>query len=181
MQYKIIKKFGPGSDGWSEYAAWAGMQACSDFYSIDHMQRTELFSPVTDEDWGNCTFTDDSRPLIGNLAYANKVCSRLESAEVVGVIKDPKTENGIIPDCHILMGYDILDGYDDISLLTNWGGLKEGIKNLKINSHGLVDDLEHAYQLEHMLRSEFLEDGHAQACNVWTVFKIVASTNPILP
>ena len=51
MKYIIVDKYGPGIEGWESYAEWAGLQHCTEYYSINN---GSLFEPVTKEDWENC-------------------------------------------------------------------------------------------------------------------------------
>jgi hypothetical protein len=95
--------------------------------------RPDLFSPQTDEDWDNCINEDFKLSLINDLAYAQKISINYQNYEIVGVIINPKCNREVIPANHELMGYDIIDGYCSVSLLTNWGGKEAGVKNLKFN------------------------------------------------
>jgi hypothetical protein len=172
MIYRISATFGPQSNTWNDYIEWAGLQDCQAYYSIDGIMRTRLFIPESPEDWQNCVNADFNIYLITNLEYAQKILSRYSEAEILGVIENPKLSPEIIPPDHILMGYDILDEYNEISLLTNWGGKMEGIQNLNLNRYALFDDLEYAYELKEMLHRDFPQDDHAKGCEVWSVYKI---------
>ena len=172
MKYLIINKFGPGSENWESFAKWARLQNCQEYYSIDGLSREKLFQPESDEDWENCINEDSKIPIITDLDFAKKVIAKFSNAEIIGVIENPKSSKEIIPTNHILMGYDIIDGYCDISLLTNWGGKDGGIKNLNLNKFALIDNLDYAYHLRDMLHKDFSEDSHAEDCEVWAVYKI---------
>ena len=172
MIYRISKKFGPQDNDWDDYLEWAGLQNCQEFYSIDGMMRNGLFTPESVEDWDNCVNADFKIHLITNLDFAKKAISKYVDAEILGVIENPKFANEMIPSDHILMGYDILDEYNGISLLTNWGGKKRGVENLKLNRYALIDDLDYAYELKEMLRKNFSTDDHAKGCEVWSVYKL---------
>jgi len=172
MRYIIIKKFGPGDDGWDGYARWAGLQDCRDYYSIDEIHRKSLFQPESVEDWDNCANEDFKTHIITSLDFAKKIMPKFSGGEIVGVIEDPKVLKEKIPSGHVLMGYDVIDGGGGISLLTDWGGEVDGLKNVKFNAHALVDDVNYAYQLRETLRRDFPCDYHAKNCEVWAVYKI---------
>lgn len=172
MKYIILKKFGPGSDTWKSYVQWAGLQNCQEYYSIDGMYRESLFKPESAKDWENCINEDFKTHIITNLDFARKIIPKFPDGEIIGIIENPKSSNEEILPNHTLMGYDIIDGYNDISLLTNWGGKDEGITNLKLNNCALIDDLNYAYELKEMLRRDFSEDSHVENCKVWAVYKI---------
>ena len=172
MIYRISKKFGPQDNDWDDYLEWAGLQNCQEFYSIDGLMRPRLFTPESAEEWDNCVNADFRIHLITNLDFAKRIISNYSEAEILGVLENPKFSNEMIPSDHILVGYDIIDEYNDISLLTNWGGKKAGIQNLKINPYALIDNLEYAYELKEMLHKNFPKDDHAKACEVWSVYKL---------
>ena len=174
MIYRISKKYGPQSSDWEAYLEWSGLQNCQEFYSIDGIKRKGLFIPWTVEEWENCVNADFKINLITNLAYAKKIISDYDEGEILGVIENPGFSSEEIPPDHILMGYDILDEYNDISLLTNWGGKKRGIQNLTLNRYALLDDIDYAYQLKEMLHKNFPDDEHARACEVWSVYTIAS-------
>lgn len=172
MKYIITKKFGPHSDEWKDYAKWAGLQNCQEYYSIDGINRDSLFSPESAEDWENCINENYRLHILTNLDYAKKIMPKFPHGEIIGIIENPKTASEKIPPNHTLMGYDIIDGYNDISLLTNWGGEKDGIKNLELNKSALIADMNYAYVLKEMLHHDFSEDDHAKNCEVWAIYKI---------
>lgn len=173
MKYIIVEKFGPGDDKWKSYAKWVGLENCQGYYSIDGIIRRTLFQPESMEDWENCINEDYKLHIITNINYAKKIITKFPNGEIIGIIENPKLSNERIPMDHILMGYDIIDGYNDISLLTNWGGKDGGIiKNLKLNSSALLDNINYAYELKEMLRKDFFHDNHAEDCEVWAIYKL---------
>jgi len=172
MKYIIIKKFGPGVDGWQDYARWAKIENCREYYSIDAINRERFSKPESSKYWENCVNKDFKIHLLTNLDFAKKIISDSPNAEIVGVIENPKSSDETIPPGHTLVGYDILDRYNDISLLTNCGSEDNNIKNLKLNKYALIDDLNYAYGLKEMLRKDFPDDDHAENCEVWAVYKI---------
>lgn len=171
MKYIITEIFGPGIEGWDKYAQWAGLESCEEYYSIDGKMRKGLFSPKSAEDWKNCVNEDFQTDFITNLDYARKIVETFNNAEVIGVVKDPRSLDEYIPPNHVLMGYDIIDGDGIYSLLTNWGGREEN-KGILINKSALIDDRDFAYQLRERLHNECSEDHHAAECEVWAVYKI---------
>jgi hypothetical protein len=171
MNYIIRNRFGPGSEGWTEYSEWAGLEDCEEYYSIDGIMRKGLFSPETGEDWENCVNEDFKTHIITNVEYANKVAERLPNAEAIGIIEDPISAEEAVPSHHELVGYDILDGDGHISLVTNWGGRKENEK-IKKNRFALISQIKDAYDCKNDLRSEYPEDPHAADCEVWAIYRI---------
>ena len=169
MYYKIVEKFDSQSiDKWQSYLNWRVLNLTS-FDSVDSILRPNLFEPESDEDWSNCVNENCKLNLLTNLDYAMAILARYENAVLVGVEielqKEYQPKKG-------LLGFDIIDSYCDISLVTNWGTDKEGIINQYVMNNELIADLEKAIQIRDLLRKKFSEDSHAENCQVWAVYKV---------
>lgn len=169
MLFKVIEKFGPESgDAWTSYLEWRKFNFDS-FDSVDSMLRPDLFSPESVADWDNCVNADFKLNLITNVHYAKKVSESYDSCEIIGVDIELEDE----PESKLnLLGYDILDEYCGISLLTNWGVDEEGFINRHLQCNGLILDFKDALSLRDLLRKDYSEDGHAQACSIWAVYEV---------
>lgn len=168
MYYKIIEEFGPEGGAWASYLEARGLQLdCFD--SIDGILRPDLFEPESDNDWENCVREDRKLSLIKNLSYAKKVLSKHENATLVGV--DPELDSDYVPEENLL-GFDIIDGYCDVSLVTNWGHDEEGLFAGHIQKNGLIGTLDVAISIRNTLREKHSDDAHAEGCEVWAVYKI---------
>ena len=171
MNYLILKKFGLDCKDWCAYSKWAGLEHCTKYYSLDKTFRKSMFCPKSDEDWKNCVNEDFKTDILTNIGYAKKIIHKYPDSEVVGIIKNPILKDFDISPDHTLMGYDILDASNNVSLLTNWGekGSKE---NIQLNDFALVDDIKTVYEWAEKLRKDFATDPHACNCQVWAVFKV---------
>ncbi len=168
MYYKIVEYFGPKDDGWKSYVEFRGIEF-HPFDSVGRM-RPNLFTPESDEDWSNCVSEEYYKEnLITNLAYAKEIFNRYKNAVLVGV--DIELDDSYVPKEHLL-GYDIIDGYCDVSLLTNWGNDEEGLFTDSIQCNGLLNDLDSALRIRDTLREKYPEDGHADYCEVWAVYRV---------
>jgi hypothetical protein len=169
MYYKIVERFGPEhKDKWQSYIQWRGLDLTA-FDSVDGILRPDLFMPESKEDWDNCVNEDNKLNLITNLDYARKILGRYEDSVIVGV--EIELEEGYGPEDGFL-GYDIIDGYCDISLVTNWGTDEEDLLSEHVMTNGLIGDLNRALQIRDTLRKEFPEDAHAENCEVWAVYRV---------
>lgn len=169
MYYKIVESFGPeAGDKWQSYIAWRKL-ALTNFESVDRILRPDLFEPETADDWHNCVNEDFKLNLITSLAYARTVLARHENATLVGVEIELEAES--VPKDGLL-GFDIIDGYCDVSLITNWGTDEEDDFSEHVMPNGLIGDLAHALQIRNSLREYFPEDSHAQKCEVWAVYRV---------
>ena len=125
--------------------------------------------PESKENWHNCVNEDNKLSFITSLDYARKVLDQHENAIIVGV--DVELEEGYVPGDEFL-GFDIIDGYCDISLVTNWGSDEKGLISKYVMTNGLIGDLTRALQIRDTLRSKFPEDPHAGNCTVWGIYKV---------
>ncbi|WP_154650817.1 hypothetical protein [Reinekea blandensis] len=166
MYYKVVKKFGLdfGSD-WSSYKEWRNFEFSS-FESVDALLRPDLFEPKSDEDWDNCVNEDYKLNLITNLEYAAKVHSRFKNSDLVGVEIELETPPKETTE---LLGFDILDEYCQVSLLTNWGNNNDVI-DTSLCKNGLIGDFSEALKIRNYLRKDFKEDGHAEFCGIWAIY-----------
>jgi hypothetical protein len=170
MYYKVVERFGP-QDGerWQSYLAWRGL-GLDRFDSVDAILRPDLFVPQSAQDWDNCVNADDKLSLITDREYAIQVADRYDNAVLLGV--EIELDEGHVPQDGLL-GFDIIDEYCNVSLVTNWG--TEGgsvIDDSQIMSNGLIRDFGQALQIRDLLRGRFPEDPHAGNCEVWAVYSV---------
>jgi hypothetical protein len=169
MYYKIVERFGPeDGDRWQNYLEWRGLNLSS-FDSMDGILRPDLFKPESDEDWRNCVNEQFKLNLITNLEYARGILDRYDNSVLVGV--EIELQEGYNPEDGLL-GFDIIDSYCDVSLVTNWGTDEESIINNYVMNNGLIGALGRALQIRDLLRKEFSEDSHAENCEVWAVYRV---------
>ena len=67
------------------------------------------------------------------------------------------------------LGYDIIDGYCDVSLLTNWGNDVE-IVNRSLGSNALVPTLAQAESIHKFLTSNHGDDNHVEGSRIISVY-----------
>lgn len=171
MYYKLVERFCP-EDGkrWQSYLEWRGL-ILTEFESVDGILRPDLFEPETKDDWENCVNEDFKLNLITDLDYARSARARYESAVLVGV--EIELDAGYVPK-NGLLGFDIVDGYCDVSLVTNWGTDEEDIISDHVMPNGLIGDLAEALRIRDSLRENFPEDPHAKDCEVWAIYRVDA-------
>ena len=169
MYYKVVERFGPDAgDKWQSYLKWRGLNLTS-FESVDGILRPDLFEPETKDDWQNCVNADFKLGLITSLAYARTILTRHENATLVGV--EIELEAGYSPKDGLL-GFDIIDGYCDVSLITNWGTDEKDDFSEHVMPNGLIGDPTRALQVRNSLRKCYPEDSHAQGCEVWAIYRV---------
>ena len=167
MYYKIVEKFGPDNgDRWRDYLQWRGLNLTS-FDSVDGILRPNLFDPESKEDWANCVNENCKLNLITNINYAKFILNQYKNAALVGV--NIELDESYTPR-EGLLGFDIIDGYCDVSLVTNWGADEAGILNQHIMPNGLIKDLYQALKIRDLLRKDYSNDSHAGSCEVWAIY-----------
>jgi len=170
MYYKILEHFGPESgDKWLNYIGWSGLHNMKRFDSVDSMMRPNIFSPETVEDWNNCVNEDFKLNLITNLEYAKEISKKYADAEMVGV--DIDINEHYVPSDNFL-GYDIIDRYCSVSLLTNWIRDKYPFDRKVIKENGLILNIKEAIATRDQLRKDPMADDHSRDCTLWAVYKI---------
>jgi hypothetical protein len=169
MYYKIVKSFGPhDGERWQNYLAWRGLNLTS-FDSVDNILRPDLFEPESNKDWRNCVNEDYKLSLITNLDYAKSILNRYDDSALVGV--EIELKDGYVPKGGLL-GFDIIDSYCSVSLVTDWGTDEDGIVNSHVMPNGLIGDLVRSLDIRNTLRKEFPEDSHAKNCQVWAIYRL---------
>jgi hypothetical protein len=170
MFYKVIEYFGPESgDLWSKFTTWRGLNLTK-FDSVDSLIRPDLFRPETDEDWKNCVPELHKNSLITNIDYAYRIFKQMQiRSEIIGV--DIELNAGYSPRNNLL-GYDIIDGYCEISLLTNWGDDPSREFSPHIEENGLILNLETALEIRNFLKEKYPDDSHAECCEVWAIYSV---------
>ena len=170
MHFKVIEQFGPDDkESWNSYISWRGLDLKT-FDSIDAILRPSLFEPESAEDWDNCVYEDFRTNLISNFSYAKQIYQNFTNAALVGVVPDIDSD---YESQENLLGYDILDGYSEVSLLTNWGADEDDVFSKLVRQNGLIHDLNKCIEIRDILRNQFGEDSHACGCSVWAIYKSV--------
>lgn len=105
--------------------------------------------------------------LITDLEYAKRVWKLHPDCRLVGV-----EENRNCDSQSDLLGYDILDEYNNVSVITNWGpnDTDHPLKQFPLGTNGLIKSYEVASRAASFLRKEYSSADHASGATVWAVF-----------
>jgi hypothetical protein len=165
MLYTIIESFSPtNGDKWTSYCAWRGIHF-ERFHSIDGILRPNLFTQLIDEDWAHIVNADYMLHFITDWDYAIKKQSEIGRGELVGVAFDQHDENAVD-----FLGFDLIDSYFDVSLLTNWRNDVD-IINCSISANGLVCSSSSIKNIQHELLRSFGSDPHIEGCKIVSIYK----------
>ena len=163
--YTARKRFGPFcGEPWTAYASWAGLTDVKELISFDEILCPNLIENLTDEDWKHNVQADNRVFWFIDFDYLKKRV-RFDSAlhNILAIAEN--TEHWTPPSEFMHRGFDIIDSYDNISILTNCrGGFGDTMVGLKLNSYGLVDSLETAESIAYDLRRSFPDEAHCKTC-----------------
>jgi hypothetical protein len=167
MYYKVIEYFGPKHPAWYDFSGHHWIKPLLAFDSIDGILCPDVFTPSTKRDWSHCVTEDFKISLLTDLEYARQVRQAYPNSRLVGVEEDTNCDGQ--PG---LLGYDILDEYNHVSVLTNWGPNDEDhpLKAFPVASNGLISSYESASAAASFLRREYASADHASGATVWAIF-----------
>ncbi len=166
MSYTIVEPFSTDDgDSWSGYCAWRGISFES-FDSVDGILRPKLFCcPESDGDWTHVKGDAGMFHLITDFTFARKKLEEIGRGIIVGLHLDAHDETH--PD---FLGFDLIDGFHDISLLTNWGNEVTMI-NEELSSNGLVRERAVVKAIKEHLTINYAEDPHVEGCRIVSVYR----------
>ena len=166
MLYSIIETFGPeNGDSWQNYCSWRQIEF-ERFDSIDGMLRPNLFSEIEDSDWSHIVNENYMLHLITDLEFANYKREQIGSGSIVGVLTDAHDEHN-----PHFCGYDVIDKYWDVSLLTNWGS-DISLINKRIRPNALLAHIGVAKEVHEYLLAEYSTDDHVADCQIVSIYNV---------
>jgi hypothetical protein len=170
MLFTIVEPFSP-ADGerWTSYCEWRGL-SFERFDSIDGMLRPNLFDSPEDSDWDHIVNEDFMLHLITDLPHARHKHARIGKGDLIGLRFDDHNT-----DHEGFLGFDIIDGYCEVSLLTNWGNDVEFI-NRALAPNALLRNLKTAQEIFDSLRNDYGNDPHVEGCRIVSIY----NTHPVL-
>ena len=164
MLFTIIENFGVADgDAWTSYLEWRGVHF-DRFDSLDGILRKSLFTPESDEDWKHVVCEDFMLSYLTDFDYAHQKHAQIGSGSLMGLShsEHDETDEGFL-------GYDLIDGYCDVSLLTNWGNDVE-IVNRALGSNALVPTLAQIESIYEFLTTNHGDDNHVEGCRIASVY-----------
>jgi len=167
MLFTLVESFGPSNgEAWTSYLGWRGL-SFSRFESIDGILRPALFRPETTEDWAQTV----APHYISDLTRARKKQVDIGRGDIVGLNFESHDESH--PD---FLGFDLIDGHDQVSLLTNWGN-DLGLINRALSPSGLVIEFRVIRAIQEELIHHHGTDGHVEGCRIVSVYRVGSHTS----
>ena len=149
MLYTIVEDFGViDGEAWTNYLEWRAM-GFERFDSLDGMLRKSLFTPESVEDWDHVVCENFMIDYLTDFEYAHQSHARIGTGSLMGLSYSDHDELD-----EGFLGYDIIDRYCDVSLLTNWGNDVE-VVNRALGSNALVPKLAQIETIHDFLKSNY--------------------------
>jgi hypothetical protein len=170
------KRFDPScGESWTSYIEWSGFQHINELVSTDEILCPSVLDELIDEDWHHNIHADFKIFFFRDFEYLKR---RIDfdpaRHNILSIIERP--DSAIKADAGFeYCGYDILDSYDSVSVLTNCGGFPGIFKASDVNQYGLLDDLSRALVIAAQLREAEPDDPHCGDCRVWSLCRFVGS------
>ena len=164
MLFTIVEDFGvTDGEAWTNYLEWRAMDF-ERFDSLDGMLRKSLFTPESVEDWDHVVCENFMIDYLTDFEYAHRSHARIGTGSLMGFSYSGHDESD-----GGFLGYDIIDGYCDVSLLTNWGNDVE-VVNRALGSNALVPKLAQIERIHEFLTSNHGDDNHVEGCRIVSVY-----------
>jgi hypothetical protein len=176
QMFAAHKRFGPAcGHSWTNYIQWSGLRHLSELISTDEMLCPSIVEELTDEDWRHNIHADFKTYFFHDFEYLKRRIGYDPSKHnLLSLIERPNCST-IAESSFEFCGYDILDSYDSVSVLTNCGGFPSIFRASEVNRYGLLDDLSRALGIAAQLRAAEAEDPHCGDCRVWSLCRYVGS------
>ncbi len=156
---------------WADYIEWIGFTDIEELVTLDHMMCPELIDEPIGDDWSHNIQADYRTTWFHDLTHLRQRCDwRIGRDQIIAMIENPDAKHEP-PNGFTHGGFDILDGYDSNSVLTNCGRFPDIIDAITVNSWGLLPTVVLANTIAERMRTEFPEDDHCQDCRVWQVVR----------
>jgi hypothetical protein len=174
--FTAVQRFDPSSgDAWARYIEWSQLSHVTEIVTLDSILCPSVIEDLIAEDWKFNVQVDYRVFFFRDLRYLQQRVREFSRYNILAVVEAPLDSLQMTRDCHKFefCGHDILDQYNDISLLTNCGGFSNVFPNRELNNYGLFSDRKNAYLVCDELRSLYPDDQHCQACAVWGIWRLV--------
>jgi hypothetical protein len=170
------KRFCPQTDpeGWRGYLEFSGFRHIEELVSADSILCGDVITELVDEDWAHNFLSDNCITRFRDSKYLlQRPGIDLAVHNVLAIIERPSQSCEPVPANFETCGFDILDTYDSVSVLTNCGQHPGIVDPNEVNQFGLIPSLERANEIAENLRKAFPKDAHCRDCRVWLIARCI--------
>ena len=173
--YTARKRFSPSTaSDWQSYLDFSGFRHIAELVSADHVLCPNLVDEIIDDDWDHNVQADYRIDWFVDLEYLMQRVSFDPRFHNLLALREQPADVATVPVGFEQCGFDILDSYDSISVLTNCGQFPSVFKPSEVNRYGLLDDLARAHAVADNLRMQNPHEPHCKDCRVWQIARYVA-------
>jgi len=168
--YAAHKRFDPScGESWSKFVEWSGFRHITELVSTDIMLCPSLINELIDEDWQYNIHADNRVYFFHDWEYLKQRINYDPTRHNFLSLVEPPDSSVVAPRGFEFCGYDILDSYDSISVLTNCGGFPSIFDVREVNQFGLLGDHSRALEIAANIRRLNPEESHCCDCRVWSL------------
>lgn len=171
--YTAHRRLTPASgEDFTGFVKWSGFDQIDEFVSSDSVICPNLVTELTREDWDYNVSEDNRVFWFRDHVYLRKRIDYNPTLHnILSLVKTPSEPITVEPGFEFC-GYDILDSYDSISVLTDCGGFPDVFEPSIVNRYALLDSRLTADQIASTLRSTHPDCDHCRNCAVWSVARL---------
>ncbi len=170
--FTALERFTPAKgQEWQTYLRFSGFTHIKELISRDTILCPELVTELIDEDWSYNVHADNRCFMFIDYEYLIRRVGYDSSRHNILAIHEEPEEFLQPPVGFEHVGYDILDEFENISVLTNCGPFPEIFQPAEVNGFGLLADITHAQSVAASIRQAHPDDPHCKACKVWQIAK----------
>jgi hypothetical protein len=168
------QRFGPWcGERWADYIQWSGFQHLRELVSTDHMLCPAVLDELIDADWDYNIHADFKTYFFHDVEYLKRrITFDPARHNILSLIERPSSPT--VADHNFeFCGYDILDSFDSVSVLTNCGAFPDVFDASEVNQYGLLDDFSRSLEIAAQLRKAEPDDPHCGNCRVWSLCRYI--------
>ena len=162
-------------DEFTRFVDWTGFQQIDELVSADTVMCPNLVTELLEEDWRYNVHADNHVFWFRDYNYLAKRIDYDPRRHNILSIAEATSKPPVIPDGFHFCGYDILDSYDSISVLTDCGGFPGVFAPAVVNRYALLDDRKLADDIASKLRLTRPKCDHCRDCSVWSISRLAGS------
>ncbi len=164
------KRFTPSNnDSWEGYRDFSGFGHIVELVTMDEILCPNLVCELIDDDWEYNIHADNRTHWFVDYEYLKHRINYDSKRHNILAIREQPSDTATPPQGFKQCGFDIVDSYESISVLTNCGQFPGFFDPTEVNSYGLLDALERAFDVADNIRKENTDEPHCQDCRVWQI------------
>lgn len=174
--YTARKRFNPlniDSWKWDDYIQFSGFLHIKELITGDYLLCPNLVQEIADDDWEHIVNEDFRTHWFCNYSYLKSRVNFDPIQHNILAIQECPIDYTDPPSCFENCGFDILDSFDSISVLTNCRQFLNVFNPNEVNEYGLINNLAQAIHIAENLKKLNFADPHSQDCKIWQIARYI--------